>query len=619
MADTDSKQVRSPTHRGHWTLGLINLVALLGFSHPAQAQSIGATFGFNYGNDMAGPDDSAGTGSSAILNVPLYNPDPNNTNASWDTWVREAGQAGLDFLCPNLRGASPIASWSPAGMAPILTALNDSGFANQIKICAFDDNASSWQAQWSNAHNNSSAAFDIGDSANWTYIYDTNYKIFYQTIPDANRFKIDGRPVIIIWTGNPATVSNEQGNYSAAMTYVRQKCQADFGFNPFIIVNEDALQNDTTLAAVVDGAHSWNSQTGGWSLEALHNVKIGVAEAGLRAPGGSGFEDPNHGMLFQTNLNNTVGAGAVLTLIEGFMDWEENASLFRVRDLDPSGNALGYSGTLYDYPNQRLDIIRKNCQNPFPGDLLFEAEGADNYGGAAGGNGKTNFYRNGNIAIEATSDTGGGFDVGWMQPGEWLEWEQVPLNSTPHFLVRIATSVAGSTAHLVIDGASEASQMLPNTGGLQNWTTFDLGGYGTYTNSYHTIRLVFDNGGVNFNWWQLVVGTASDGGTDSGGTSSSGSSSSSSGSASSSSSSGSASSGSSGGSGSTPTSGDAGSAAGAADSDAGTSATAPVGATSGCNCDAAGGDSAPRTWLAAFVLFAFARRRRAARATAASS
>jgi hypothetical protein len=116
-------------------------------STTAPAQFLGATFGFNYENDMVGPDDNAGTGAQAILNVPLYNPDPNNTPASWDTWVREAGQAGLNFLCPNLRGASPIAAWSPAGMAPILTALNNSGFASQIKICAFDDNASSWQAQ----------------------------------------------------------------------------------------------------------------------------------------------------------------------------------------------------------------------------------------------------------------------------------------------------------------------------------------------------------------------------------------------------------------------------------------------------------------------------------------
>jgi len=473
----------------------MSVAAVLGLAQPILAQYVGATFGFNYETyELTGPY------PAATENMPLYNPDPNNTNLTWDTWVREAGQAGVDFLAPNLRGASPITAWSPAGMAPILTALSNTGFASQIKIAAFDDNAASWTAQWQNAGH--TGPFDISDSANWTYIYDTNYKIFFQTIPDANRFKINGRPVIIIWTGNSATVTNEQGNYSRAMTYVRQKCQADFGFNPYIIVNQDALNNDTTLAAVVDGAHSW-SGGGTWTLTTFNNTKTGVAFPGLYASTASNFRDPNHGTTLQTALTNTVGAGALITLIEGFTDYEEDAALFRVRNLDSSGNTLTYADTLYDYPNQRLDIIRQHSQHPFLGNLLFEAEGADYFGGAAGGNGKTNFYRNGTIAIETTSDTGGGFDVGWMQPDEWLEWENVPLNSNPHFLVRIATPNSGRTAHLVIDGVAEPSQTLPDTGGWQTWTTYDFGAYGTYTNSYHTVRIVFDNGGVNFNWWQL--------------------------------------------------------------------------------------------------------------------
>ncbi|HEY1741654.1 MAG TPA: DUF5010 domain-containing protein, partial [Granulicella sp.] len=206
--------------REFWQITITFVLVVFGSALSTQAQYVGATFGFNYtnaagGGDVASPD----TGTE---NTPLYNPVSTDPAATWDTWVREAGQAGLNFVCPNLRGAYPITDWSPANMAPILTALNNSGFASQIKICAFDDNASSWQAQWSNANGNSSAPFDISNSANWTYIYDTNYKIFFETIPDANRFKIDGRPVIIIWTGNPATVSNEQGNYSRAITYVRQ-------------------------------------------------------------------------------------------------------------------------------------------------------------------------------------------------------------------------------------------------------------------------------------------------------------------------------------------------------------------------------------------------------------
>ncbi|MGC3960996.1 MAG: DUF5010 C-terminal domain-containing protein [Verrucomicrobiota bacterium] len=143
--------------------------------------------------------------------------------------------------------------------------------------------------------------------------------------------------------------------------------------------------------------------------------------------------------------------------------------------------------------------------------MKFEAEGCDTFGGAAGGNGLVNFYRNGNIAIQATTDTLGGFNVGWMANGEWFEWQRVPLNGTPRFQVRIATPNTGARVHLVINGVAQPIVNLPNTGGWQTWTTVDLGTAGTFNNSYNTVRLVFDTGGVNFNWWQTTGGSAPSG------------------------------------------------------------------------------------------------------------
>jgi hypothetical protein len=474
----------------------IAVTALLLIANQARAQYVGATCGYSYNNDLTGPC------TNSTDNAPLYNPPSGTATDTWGTWLEQAQQAGLDFLCPNLRGSQSNTGVSPVNIAPLVTLINNRGLANQIKLGAFDDNAGSWQWQWNMAKGTANVPFDIGDSNNWVYIYDYNYKIFFQTVPDANRFKINGRPVIIIWTGNSATVGNKQGNFSRAMTYVRQKCQADFGFNPYIIVNKDALQGDTTLAAVIDAAHGW-SGGGTWTLLNTNNVKIGVAFPGLFYHTNSGWRDPNHGTTLETALSSTVGAGALLTLCEGFTDWEESAAFFRVRNLDTSGNTLSYSQTYYDFPNQRLQILRKHSQFPFLGNLKFEAEGCDAFGGAAGGNGKTNYYRNGNIAIETTTDTNGGHNVGWMASGEWFEWKNVPLSGSPHFLVRIATPNAGRTAHFVIDGVAQPSKTLPNTGGWQTYTTFDFGAYGTYSSSYHTVRIVFDNGGVNFNWWQL--------------------------------------------------------------------------------------------------------------------
>src|SRR5262249_10616512 len=138
-------------------------------------------------------------------NISLYNPDPANPNATWDSWAEQLAQAGVDFVCPNLTGSQPNANGSPTLMLPLLNAIRNRGLTNQIKFAAFDDNAASWTAQWNLANGRGygyQQKFDMADTNNWRYIYDYNYKIFFQTIPDANRFKINGRPLIMIWSGN---------------------------------------------------------------------------------------------------------------------------------------------------------------------------------------------------------------------------------------------------------------------------------------------------------------------------------------------------------------------------------------------------------------------------------
>lgn len=466
---------------------------------------LGATCGWQYSAQLEGPVTYPNQ-----TNISLYNPQQGNPTATWNDWAAQIHQAGLDFVCPNLTGSWPNTGCSPRDMAPLVTALRNLG--NVTKFGLFDDNAASWCAQWNMANGRGywyEEPFDVSDEANWVFLWDYNYKLFYETVPDSQRFKINGRPVIWIWTASPTFVGNAQGNLSRAMTYVRQRCMEEFGFNPYIVGNRDFITHDSTCASpgILDATHSWfGPPNDPYTLATFNGVKTGVAVAqfqNLSNPGG--FLDPNHGQLLDNGLSQTVGAGATVTLLEGFTDYEEDAAYFRVRNLDAAGNPLSYEQTYYDYPNQRLNLIRKHSRRPFPATLRLEAEGCDTFGGAVGG-GTARLYRNGNIGIEPTQDQGGGFSIGWIGPGEWFQWEEVPMEGAGVLQVRVASGSAGCRIHFVIDGQIKPTVTLSNTGGYQQWMIVDTPTETFAPGSYHTIRMVCETSGFNLNWIQFAAG-----------------------------------------------------------------------------------------------------------------
>jgi MYXO-CTERM domain-containing protein len=476
-----------------WLLTLLGLTLLAG--RASAAPYIGVTVGFS-GTDLSGPYDK---------NIPLFNPVSGQTIPTWDDWVEEAAAAGVDYMAPDQRGYMPVSgSGDPHRMVDLVNVLKNRGLDGRIKLAIFDDNAASWTAQWNAANGRGfgyAQPFDISNSANWVYVWDYNYKVFYESVPDANRFKIDGRPVIIIWSLSPTFVANASGNASRMLTWLRHQAQSQFGFNPFIVASSDWLVHDPTSANLIDASQAWfipSYTPGSYSVTTYNGHTIGVA-----VPSFNSQLLSNHGALLQTGLSAAYQGGAELTLIEGLTDWEESASLFRVGNLDSSGTALTYAQTQYDYPSQRLDVVRDFSSAPFPVDFKAEAEAADTFGGGQPGT-KPNTYRNGDIDIESTTDASAGYDVTHVQAGEWLEWERVPLQGGGlHLTARVASATGGGKLHFVVDGQSYPSVDVPNTGGAQTWTTVDTGVHSYTTSVYHVVRLVADAPGFSVNYWQL--------------------------------------------------------------------------------------------------------------------
>jgi hypothetical protein len=143
--------------------------------------------------------------------------------------------------------------------------------------------------------------------------------------------------------------------------------------------------------------------------------------------------------------------------------------------------------------------MRRFTNNPVLWNVRMEAEGADAYSDTTSGN-VTGLYRDGNMDIDACTDTAGGWNVGNIAASEWLEWKEVPIQGSMHLRVRVASPNTGKRLRFEIDGVAQAWVNIPNTGGWQTYQTVDCGTY-NLSAGYHTVRVYSDTGGYNFNYW----------------------------------------------------------------------------------------------------------------------
>ena len=137
---------------------------------------------------------------------------------------------------------------------------------------------------------------------------------------------------------------------------------------------------------------------------------------------------------------------------------------------------------------------------PIPGPLqaeFFDTSGknlayVDTTAGNSGGR-----LRATDVDIQSTIDLGGGYNVGWIKPGEWLAYTvNVTASRTYTLSARVASNGAGGTFHVEVDGVNVTGPLtIPNTGGHQRWTTITRGNV-TLAAGIRTVKIVFDASGA---------------------------------------------------------------------------------------------------------------------------
>lgn len=109
------------------------------------------------------------------------------------------------------------------------------------------------------------------------------------------------------------------------------------------------------------------------------------------------------------------------------------------------------------------------------------------------------------VATEATTDAGGGLDVGWIEAGDWMSYNvTIPATGTYRVDYRVASPNANTTLRLEKDaGATQLGTVnIPNTGGWQNWG--NVSHTVTLPAGTYSIGIATTTGGFNLNYLTIT-------------------------------------------------------------------------------------------------------------------
>lgn len=117
-------------------------------------------------------------------------------------------------------------------------------------------------------------------------------------------------------------------------------------------------------------------------------------------------------------------------------------------------------------------------------------------------------YRNDGVDIENCNDntSSNGYDVGWTQPGEWLQYTvNIAETGLYNLQARIASIYASRKIHFQLDEVDLCpTTSFNSTGGWQSWQTITIPNL-VLEQGIHKLRAVIDVGDFNFNYTNLVT------------------------------------------------------------------------------------------------------------------
>ncbi|MHB1686042.1 MAG: carbohydrate-binding protein [Ignavibacteriaceae bacterium] len=364
-------------------------------------------------------------------------------------------------------------SWPTCGEIDIMEMIGGQGRENTIYGSAH------WGGDFSNKYILSSGTF--ADSfhvydVTWTptqiawHVDGIQYNVLNITPTSLNAFR---KPFFIIlnlavggnWPGNPnsSTLFPQQ----LVVDYVRDYQNASV--MPQINLNSPA--NNSTYTAFSDIQINANVQYSG----AIQKVEFFQGALKIGESDVSPYE-----MTWRNISPGNYKISAAVTTDSGFQSTSNavNLTVGSGGKAPYSGNPSKIPGTIYAV---NYDLGGQN--------VGYYNTTSTNNGG---------LYRYDGVGIESCSDSGGGYDVGWINPGEWLSYTvNVKDSASYNFNFRVASANGGGSFHVEIDGVNVTNSIaVPSTGGWQTWITISANSI-VLAKGSHNMKIVFEAGGFN--------------------------------------------------------------------------------------------------------------------------
>ena len=212
----------------------------------------------------------------------------------------------------------------------------------------------------------------------------------------------------------------------------------------------------------------------GYGFGASANQGISYANIVAQYPGAENLDQ----------VGNTIYYNGIPTIKAKTTFAIQNAGGVMIWEL--SQDAVGAKSLL-----TAVNQVITGSQPPVGGGTLIQAE---NYSSMSG------------VQTEATTDTGGGLNVGYADTGDWMAYFNVNFPTSGNYVIEYRVASAVSGARISSDLSAGTIQLgavnIPNTGGWQNWQTVSQTvnvNAGTYN-----FGIYIQNTGVNINWFRIT-------------------------------------------------------------------------------------------------------------------